>query len=115
MGNPAVGNPAVGNQAVSAALNPAVGNPAISNPAIGNPAVGNPSIGNLSVTDASYSLTNTGNTTATYSIKLFGPNLPTSLLYQLILNKVYYLNDARRGEWLHAAGAADQCHSLEYS
>ena len=88
VGNPSIGNPSVGNQAVSAALNPSIGNPSI-----GNPSIGNPSIGNQSVTDASYSLTNTGNTTATYSVKLFGPTLPTSLLYQLILNKVYYLNE----------------------
>ena len=98
--NPAVGNPAVSNQAVSAALNPAVGNPAVSNPAVGNPAVSNPAVSNLSVTDASYELTNTGNTVATYSIKLFGPNLPTSLLYQLIVNKLYYLN---------TPGGADGC------
>ncbi len=93
VGNPSVGNPSVGNQAVSAALNPSIGNPSIGNPSIGNPSIGNPSIGNQSVTDASYSLTNTGNTTATYTIQLFGPTLPTSLLYQLILNKVYYLNE----------------------
>jgi len=92
IGNPSVGNPSIGNQAVSAALNPSIGNPSIGNPSIGNPSIGNPSIGNQSVTDASYNLTNTGNTTATYSVKLFGPTLPTSLLYQLILNKVYYLN-----------------------
>ncbi len=92
VGNPSVGNPSVGNQAFATALTPSVGNPSIGNPSVGNPSIGNPSIGNQSVTDASYSLTNNGNTTATYSVKLFGPTLPTSLLYQLILNKVYYLN-----------------------
>jgi len=93
VGNPSVGNPSVGNQAVTAALNPSVGNPSIGNPSVGNPSIGNPSVGNQSVTDASYTLTNTGNTTATYTVQLYGPNLPSSLLYQLILNKVYYLNE----------------------
>jgi hypothetical protein len=94
IGNPAIGNPAIGNQAYATALNPAIGNPAIGNPAIGNPAIGNPAIGNQSVTDASYDLTNTGNTTASYSVKLFGSGaIPSSLQFQLILNKLYYLNE----------------------
>lgn len=94
IGNPAIGNPAIGNQAYATALNPAIGNPAIGNPAIGNPAIGNPAIGNQSVTDASYNLTNTGNTTATYSVKLFASGtLPANLQFQLILNKLYYLNE----------------------
>ncbi|MFZ3211258.1 MAG: putative Ig domain-containing protein [Terriglobales bacterium] len=91
--NPAVSNPAVSNQAVSAALNPAVSNATISNPAVSNPAVSNPAVSNTAVADVSYQLTNNGNTTATYSIQLFGSN-PSNLLLQLILNKVYYLNEA---------------------
>jgi hypothetical protein len=101
VGNPSVGNPSVGNQAVTAALNPSVGNPSIGNPSVGNPSIGNPSIGNESVTDVSYNLTNTGNTTATYTVKLFGNgSLPPNLLLQLIVNKVYYLNEP---------GEADGC------
>ena len=93
VGNPSVGNPSVGNQAFATALNPSIGNPSVGNPSVGNPSIGNPSVGNQSVTDASYGLTNTGNTTATYTVKLFGPTLPTNLFYQLILNKIYYLNE----------------------
>ncbi|MBZ5630484.1 MAG: putative Ig domain-containing protein [Acidobacteriia bacterium] len=94
VGNPSVGNPSVGNQAFATALNPSVGNPSIGNPSVGNPSVGNPSIGNASVTDASYDLTNTGNTTSAYTVKLFGSSsIPSNLQFQLILNKVYYLNE----------------------
>jgi hypothetical protein len=93
VGNPSVGNPSVGNQAIATALNPSVGNPSIGNPSIGNPSIGNPSIGNQSVTDASYDLTNNGNTTATYNVRLFGSSpISSTLKLQLILNKVYYLN-----------------------
>lgn len=97
IGNPAIGNPAIGNPAVVTSLNPAIGNPAIGNPAIGNPAIGNPAIGNQSVTDATYSVTNAGNTVTSYAVKLFQKSpLPTGVNLQLILTK-QYLTPAAQG------------------
>lgn len=92
IGNPAIGNPAIGNPSFVASLNPAIGNPAIGNPAIGNPAIGNPAIGNQSVTDATYQVTNTGNTTTSYAAKLFQKApLPAGVSLQLILTRQYLL------------------------
>ena len=92
IGNPAIGNPAIGNPSFVASLNPAIGNPAIGNPAIGNPAIGNPAIGNQSVTDATYQVTNTGNTTTSYAAKLFQKApLPAGVSVQLILTRQYLL------------------------
>lgn len=85
-GNPAGGNPAGGNPAggnitiadptlITKLLNPAGGNPAgngtLQNPAGGNPAGGNPAGGNTAVADQSWSVTNLGNTSATYIVQLF--------------------------------------------
>src|SRR5215472_14704788 len=96
IGNPAIGNPAIANPAVVASLNPAIGNPAIGNPAIGNPAIGNPAIGNQSVTDATYQVTNAGNTTTSYAVKLFQKApLPAGVNLQLILTKQYLVPSAQ--------------------
>lgn len=96
IGNPAIGNPAIGNPAVVASLNPAIGNPAIGNPAIGNPAIGNPAIGNQSVTDATYPVTNVGNTTTSYAVKLFQKTpLPPGVNLQLILTRQYLIPSAQ--------------------
>jgi len=88
--NPAIANPAIANPAVVASLNPAIANPAIANPAIANPAIANPAIANQSVTDATYQVTNTGNTTTSYAVKLFQKApLPAGVNLQLILTKQY--------------------------
>ena len=88
--NPAIANPAIANPAVVAALNPAIANPAIANPAIANPAIANPAIANQSVTDATYPVTNVGNTTTSYAVKLFQKApLPAGVKLQLILTKQY--------------------------
>jgi len=88
--NPAIANPAIANPAVVAALNPAIANPAIANPAIANPAIANPAIANQSVTDATYPVTNVGNTTTSYAVKLFQKaSLPAGVNLQLILTKQY--------------------------
>jgi hypothetical protein len=95
IGNPAIGNPAIGNPAIgNAALfnpaigNPAIGNPAIGNPAIGNPAIGNPAIGNTTLTEANYTVTNVGNTSSSYAVKLTGSQ-PANIALQLIVSKLY--------------------------
>ena len=90
--NPAIANPAIANPAVVTSLNPAIANPAIANPAIANPAIANPAIANQSVTDATYQVTNTGNTTTSYAVKLFQKApLPAGVNLQLILTKQYLL------------------------
>ncbi len=86
--NPAIANPAIANPAIVAALNPAIANPAIANPAIANPAIANPAIANQTVTDASYTITNNGNTVGSYTVKLFGTQ-PAGTSLQLILSKLY--------------------------
>ena len=88
--NPAIANPAIANPSVVTSLNPAIANPAIANPAIANPAIANPAIANQSVTDATYSVTNTGNTSTSYAVKLFKKaTLPAGVNLQLILTKQY--------------------------
>jgi Putative Ig domain len=88
--NPAIANPAIANPDVVASLNPAIANPAIANPAIANPAIANPAIANESVTDATYQVTNVGNTTTSYAVKLFQKApLPAGVNLQLILTKQY--------------------------
>lgn len=91
--NPAIQNPAIQNQNYNTALNPAIQNPAIQNPAIQNPAIQNPAIQNTTLADAVFPVTNTGNTSATYAVKLFGTN-PTNITLQLVLAKQYLTNAA---------------------
>src|SRR5215469_9069287 len=96
IGNPSIGNPSIGNPSFLASLNPSIGNPSIGNPSIGNPSIGNPSIGNQSVTDATYQVTNTGNTTTSYAVKLFQKApLPAGVKLQLILTKQYLVLSAQ--------------------
>lgn len=109
-GNPAGGNPAGGNVTVtdptlSTLPNPAGGNPAggngtLENPAGGNPAGGNPAGGNTAVADVSWSVTDQGNTSATYVVQLFptaaiplcAANAPLGtncVNLQLLISKLY--------------------------
>lgn len=100
--NPAIANPAIANPAVVTSLNPAIANPAIANPAIANPAIANPAIANQSVTDATYQVTNAGNTTTSYAVKLFQKApLPAGVNLQLILTKQYLLPVAQGCNLLH--------------
>ncbi|HKB79752.1 MAG TPA: sialidase family protein, partial [Thermoanaerobaculia bacterium] len=65
--NPDIGNPDIGNPDIG---NPDIGNPDIGNPDIGNPDIGNTDLSNASVTDNSWPVTNEGNTTGGYTVKL---------------------------------------------
>ncbi len=90
--NPSIANPSIANPSVVTALNPSIANPSIANPSIANPSIANPSIANQSVTDATYQVTNTGNTTTSYAVKLFQKApLPTGVNLQLIVTKQYLL------------------------
>lgn len=90
--NPSIANPSIANPAIVAALNPSIANPSIANPSIANPSIANPSIANQSVTDATYQVTNAGNTTTSYAVKLFQKApLPAGVNLQLMLTKQYLL------------------------
>jgi hypothetical protein len=89
--NTQVANPDISNPDIS---NPDISNPDISNPDISNPDISNPDISNQSLTDTTWTMTNDGNTTTAYSIKLLlaDPNAvpdPSKVVLQLILRKVY--------------------------
>jgi hypothetical protein len=88
--NPDVANPDVANPDVA---NPDVANPDVANPDVANPDVANPDVANSDLTgdglsDANWSVTNDGNTTAGYSVKLVS-DTALSGKFQLILRKVY--------------------------
>jgi Putative Ig domain/Galactose oxidase, central domain len=95
--NPNVTNPNVTNPNVTnvSATNPNVTNPNITNPDITNPNITNPNITNPNVTngaiqDVIYPITNSGNTTSTYTVKVATSQTPPNgVLLQLILNKLY--------------------------
>ena len=87
--NPDISNPDISNPDIS---NPDISNPDISNPDISNPDISNPDISNQSVTDTTWTVTNDGNTTTSYSIQLLlngTQPAPNQVLLQLILHKVY--------------------------
>ncbi len=84
-----VANPDISNPDIS---NPDISNPDISNPDISNPDISNPDISNQSLTDTTWTVTNDGNTTASYSLKLLlsgAAPTPSQVALQLILRKVY--------------------------
>ena len=95
--NPAIENPAIENVTVAnrsivqpAIENPAIENPAIENPAIENPAIENISLANAAISDTTWALTNDGNTTAVYGVKLLlNQAVPNGIVTQLIVHKQY--------------------------
>jgi len=90
--NPGIANPGIANPSVVTALNPGIANPGIANPTIADPGIANPGIANQSVTDATYQVTNLGNTTTSYAVKLFQKApLPAGVNLQMILTKQYLL------------------------
>jgi hypothetical protein len=82
--NPNVTNPDLANPNVT---NPNVTNPNVTNPNVTNPNVTNPNVTNAPVSDATYTVTNRGNTAATYRVQLAGTAPATPL--QLIISKPY--------------------------
>jgi len=94
--NPGIANPGIANPSVVTSLNPGIANPGIANPTIADPGIANPGIANESVTDATYQVTNAGNTTTSYAVKLFQKApLPAGVKLQLILAKQYLLPAAQ--------------------
>jgi hypothetical protein len=95
--NPDITNPDVTNPDVTnvSATNPdvtntSVANPDVTNPDITNPDVTNPDVTNGAIQDVIYPMTNTGNTTATYTVKTATNQTPPGgIVFQLIVNKLY--------------------------
>jgi uncharacterized repeat protein (TIGR01451 family) len=95
--NPAIENPRIDNVAAAnpGIINPAIENPRIDNPAIENPAIENPRIDNAdlvngSISDTTWELTNAGNTSAAYAVKLLlNDPVPAGFKTQLIIHKTY--------------------------
>jgi uncharacterized protein YjbI with pentapeptide repeats len=90
--NPNVSNPNISNPNVS---NPNVSNPNVSNPNVSNPNVSNPNVSNAPladpVSDLNYTITNDGNTTTSYHVKVVGDlsTAPINGPLQLIVSKTY--------------------------
>jgi hypothetical protein len=86
--NVVVANPDIENVVVA---NPDIENPDIENPDIENPDIENPDIENGSISDVSWTVSNTGNTTSAFNVNLFLANttIPTGVTTQLVLYKTY--------------------------
>jgi hypothetical protein len=85
--NVVVANPDISNPDIS---NPDISNPDISNPDISNPDISNPDISNGTMSDVTWVVTNRGNTTSSYTVRmLLASNFPTGFLEQLVIRKVY--------------------------
>ena len=95
--NPDVENPDVENTLVlnPAIVTPDVENPDVENPDVENPDVENPDVENLDLingglTDTTWTLTNRGNTAASYSLKmLLNRGFPVGFHSQLLVHRVY--------------------------
>ncbi len=87
--NVVVANPDISNPDIS---NPDISNPDISNPDISNPDISNPDISNGALSDVTWTIVNTGNTTASFNVNLFLANAAAKLggvKTQLIVHKTY--------------------------
>jgi hypothetical protein len=100
--NPEISNPLISNSGIPnlsvtnvSATNPLISNPLISNPLISNPLISNPLISNSDITNGSiqdviYPMTNTGNTTSSYTVQVgTSQPPPAGVLLQLIIDKLY--------------------------
>jgi len=93
--NPGLANPGVANPQIITALNPGVANPGVANPGVANPGVANPGLANQALTDVSYTITNEGNTSASYTVQFFqSGTLPAGAQFQIILSKLYFTQQA---------------------
>ena len=86
--NVRVANPDIENPNVA---NPDIENPDIENPDIENPDIENPDIENGTISDVTWTVSNTGNTTSAFNVNLLLANTqqPSGLRTQLIVYKVY--------------------------
>ena len=86
--NVVVANPDIENVVVA---NPDIENPDIENPDIENPDIENPDIENGTISDVTWTVSNTGNTTSAFNVNLFLANttIPPGVTTQLVLYKTY--------------------------
>ena len=89
--NPNTSNPNTSNPDIDApnTSNPNTSNPNTSNPNTSNPNTSNPNLSNQPVSDATYTVSNTGNTSGSYKVKLVGKAPSPDAHLQLIVNKTY--------------------------
>ena len=93
--NPDLTNPDLTNQDLTnmGVAAPDLTNPDLTNPDLTNPDLTNFDIAAASLTDQTTKITNTGNTTATFAIRLVTPlgqaSIPQNFKLQLILSKTY--------------------------
>ena len=85
--NDAIANPGIIDASVQA---PRIQNASIQDPAIQNPRIQNSDLVSGAIQDTTWVLTNDGNTTATYAIKLVSNGaVPDGITTQLVLHKTY--------------------------
>jgi hypothetical protein len=90
--NPNIANPNIANPNIA---NPNIANPNIANPNIANPNIANPNIAagdlaNGTVSDASWTVMNTGNSAMAYTIKtLLNGQVPAGFITQLMVYQFY--------------------------
>ncbi len=95
LANPGLANPGLANPQVITALNPGLANPGLANPGLANPGLANPGLANQALTDVSYTITNEGNTSASYTVQFFqSGTLPAGAQFQIILSKLYFTQQA---------------------
>jgi uncharacterized protein YjbI with pentapeptide repeats len=95
--NPNYSNPNFSNADIATSTVPSpnysngdLPNPNYSNPNYSNPNFSNTDLTNTSVADASYTLTNQGDTSAGYNVNLvLAGTLPSNAQFQLLINKTY--------------------------
>jgi hypothetical protein len=107
--NPNIENPNIANPNI---LNPNIANPNIDNPNIANPDIANTALGDLSNAQIMYkewTVTNTGNTTSSYTFKTIAPELPAGIYAQLLVYKVHYTPAA---QGCSLAGYGEPHHEL---
>jgi uncharacterized repeat protein (TIGR01451 family) len=88
--NPVLQNDAVANPSiVNADLpNPSLQNPTLQNPNLQNPNLQNPNLQNAGISDTNWTVTNDGNTTASYTVNLLLTTpVPAGFSTQLLLHK----------------------------
>jgi hypothetical protein len=96
--NARIANPEISNPEIS---NPEISNPEISNPEISNPEISNADIANGAITDVTWRVVNTGNTTTSFNVNLFladaaaklagpgGSGVTGGIKTQLVVHKFY--------------------------
>ena len=95
--NPELENPELENATVvnPSILNPELENPELENPELENPELENPELENVdlingSLSDTTWTITNNGNTSGAYTVKLgLNGQLPAGFRSQLIAHKIY--------------------------